>query len=208
MKKFAALSLALVCALPFSSYAANDPFQDQLDREKVRKALEANYDDLSALDQAANTIIYGVMNGRSGHFEGKDYKSKQVKNHDYNFYQGKLAHTDSKITLLEGHLDHAYTAWPDDLITYAIITNGKDVLLTDFKIATGSHALVQGITSSVSIEAKGVGVGFGSDSAQNLIDRDYEVLSKSSGRDEWEKVSIQILEKAVLKAHQAKFSSN
>lgn len=124
------------------------------------------------------------------------------------FIKDKLAHTDSKITLLEGHLDHAYTAWPDDLITYAIITNGKDVLLTDFKIATGSHALVQGITSSVSIEAKGVGVGFGSDSAQNLIDRGYEVLSKSSGRDEWEKVSIQILEKAVLKAHQAKFSSN
>ena len=209
MKKLVALSIALTCAFPVSSYADDGKFSARLKQETARKKLEEKYHSLNAFKQASSTIVYGVMDGKSGHFKGKDYKSIRVKNHDFNFYKGDINYIPSeKITVLSGYFDHAYTAWPDDLVTYEIITDGTDVVVTDYQVTTGSHLAVKGLSSSISGGAKGVEVSLSSDSAQELVSRAFEAGSKSTGTTDWEKVSIEVLNKAVLEAHQSKFNSN
>lgn len=203
-KSLIALSLTLLCCLPFASYANNadqaQSLKNTLANHKLKSELAPFYAEADNDVKGMLTILYGVFGETT-----KNYTSLNVYAHDFNFYKGKVAHhkiDGIKLTVIEGHLDHAYTALKDDLVTYTVFTDGETVIVNDFQVKKGSYATALGLASSISAK----GVDLNNDEAKALIADAFEARS-SAGNSAWERVIISLLKETAIKAHRLRFGS-
>lgn len=142
------------------------------------------------MTQAISSIVNGVSAQDSdGSYNGNRYISLKVNGHDFNFYKAEVQVNQKERTVaLKGYLDHAYRAWPDDAVSYVVITDGVEAKIAEYSMKSGNTGIIEGAAAYFNIDAK-----------------PFVALHDRAKSSNWEGVVSDVLERAALQAHRKYF---